>query len=554
MDQIYLYDTTLRDGTQREGISLSVMDKIKIAVRLDEFGFHYIEGGWPGSNPKDAAFFDKVQSMHFKHAKITAFGATLKKSTRPEDDSNIQALLSASTPVVTLVGKSWDLHVTEVLEATLGENLGMIADSVAYFKAQCKEVIYDAEHFFDGYKANPDYALQTLQAALEAGADVLVLCETNGGALPWEVEDIVGQVKTRFSTPLGPGPVLGGIPSIGIHTHNDCGCGVANALAGIRAGAVHVQGTINGYGERVGNADLVTIIPDLQLKMGKTCLPVDKLTQLTSLSYFVAEIANLPHDTHQPYVGSSAFAHKGGIHVAAMLKNERSYQHIDPSLVGNQRRSVISELSGRGNVIEKSRQFGIDVSSDQARQVLTMIKSLEAQGFTFEGAEASVSVMLSRLQPGYKPPFELIDFLVLVEHRQGRGILAEATVKVRVGEKIMHTAAEGNGPVNALDTALRKALEEAYPLLKEVRLDDYKVRILDSDSGTLASVRVLIDTKNGSRRWSTVGASTNIIEASWRAVADSLEYALLPVLANGNGIGDHIEGQPLAPQSEGAAQ
>ena len=553
MDQIYLYDTTLRDGTQREGISLSVMDKIKIATRLDEFGFHYIEGGWPGSNPKDAAFFDRVQSMSFKQAKIAAFGATLKKGTRPEDDANIQALLAAATPVVTLVGKSWDLHVTEVLETTLGENLGMIADSVAYFKVQGKEVIYDAEHFFDGYRTNPDYALQTLQAALEAGADVLVLCETNGGALPWEVEDIVSQVKARFSTPLGPGPVLGGIPSIGIHTHNDGGCGVANALAGIRAGAVHVQGTINGYGERVGNADLVTIIPDLQLKMGKTCLPADKLTQLTSLSYFVAEIANLPHDTHQPFVGSSAFAHKGGIHVAAMLKNEHSYQHIDPSLVGNQRRSVISELSGRGNVIEKSRQFGIDVSSDQARQVLTMIKSLEAQGFTFEGAEASVSVMLSRLQPGYKPPFELIDFMVLVEHRQGRGIVAEATVKVRVNEKIMHTAAEGNGPVNALDTALRKALEEAYPTLKEVRLEDYKVRILDSDSGTLASVRVLIDSKNGSRRWSTVGASTNIIEASWRAVADSLEYALLPVLANGNGVGDHVEGQLLVTQSEGVA-
>ncbi len=543
MDQIYLYDTTLRDGTQREGISLSVMDKIKIAVRLDEFGFHYIEGGWPGSNPKDAAFFEKVRSMRFKQAKIAAFGSTLKKGTRPENDPNLQALLAASTPVVTLVGKSWDLHVTEVLEATLAENLAMIADSVAYFKAQGKEVIYDAEHFFDGYQANPAYALQTLQAAAEAGADTLVLCETNGGALPWDVEAIVKKVVGA----QGLRHAFGVIPTIGIHTHNDSGCGVANALAAIRAGAVHVQGTINGYGERVGNADLVIIIPDLQLKMGKACVPAEKLAQLAPLSYFVAEIANLPHDTHQPFVGSSAFAHKGGIHVAAMLKNERSYQHIDPTLVGNQRRSVISELSGRGNVIEKSRQFGIDVSSDQARQVLAMIKSLEAQGFTFEGAEASVSVMLSRLQPGYQPPFELIDFLVLVEHRQGRGILAEATVKVRVGEKIMHTAAEGNGPVNALDTALRKALEEAYPFVKDIRLDDYKVRILDSESGTLASVRVLIDTKNGTRRWSTVGASTNIIEASWRAVADSLEYALLPVLANGNGAGDHVRVDVDAP-------
>ncbi len=548
MDQIYLYDTTLRDGAQREGISLSVMDKIKIAVRLDEFGFHYIEGGWPGSNPKDAAFFEKVRTMRFKQAKITAFGSTLKKGARPENDPNLQALLAASTPVITLVGKSWDLHVSEVLEATLAENLAMIADSIAYFKALGKEVIYDAEHFFDGYQANPAYALQTLQAATEAGADTLVLCETNGGALPWDVEAIVRQVVgADFLCPAVGEQNLRTL--VGIHTHNDSGCGVANALAAIRAGAVHVQGTINGYGERVGNADLVTIIPDLQLKMGIACVPAEKLAQLAPLSYFVAEIANLPHDTHQPYVGSSAFAHKGGIHVAAMLKNERSYQHIDPTLVGNQRRSVISELSGRGNVIEKSRQFGIDVSSEQARQVLSMIKSLEAQGFTFEGAEASVSVMLSRLQPGYQPPFELIDFLVLVEHRQGRGILAEATVKVRVGEKIMHTAAEGNGPVNALDTALRKALEEAYPLVKDIRLDDYKVRILDSESGTLASVRVLIDTKNGTRRWSTVGASTNIIEASWRAVADSLEYALLPVTANGNGAGDHLGTQALQPQA-----
>jgi 2-isopropylmalate synthase len=521
MEQIYLYDTTLRDGTQREGISLSVVDKLKIASRLDEFGVHYIEGGWPGSNPKDADFFERVRSMAFQQAKIAAFGSTLKKNTRPEDDPNIQALLAAGTPVVTLVGKSWDLHVTEVLQATLVENLEMIAESVAYFKALGKEVVYDAEHFFDGYRENKDYALKTLRLAAEAGADTLVLCETNGGALPWEVEAIVSQVKAQFTTPLG------------IHTHDDSGCGVANALAAVRSGAVQVQGTINGYGERVGNANLVTLIPDLQLKMGKTCLPAEKLAQLGRLSYFVAEVANLPHDTHQPFVGSSAFTHKGGIHVAAVLKNERSYQHIDPALVGNQRRTVVSELSGRGNLVDKGREFGMQVDSDQARQALGMIKSLEAQGFTFEGAEASVSVLLNRLQPGYQPPFELIDFMVVVEHRQGRGIVAEATVKVRVGDRIMHTAAEGNGPVNALDAALRKALEENYPHLKEVRLDDYKVRILDSESGTLACVRVLIDTKNGSRRWSTVGASTNIIEASWRAVADSLEYALLNGAGNG---------------------
>ena len=549
MEQIYLYDTTLRDGTQREGISLSVVDKLKIASRLDEFGVHYIEGGWPGSNPKDAAFFERARSMHFKHAKIAAFGSTLKKGLRPEQDSNIQALLASGTSVVTLVGKSWDLHVKDVLEATLEENLRMITESVVYFKTHGKEVVYDAEHFFDGYQVNPSYALKTLFAAAEAGADILVLCETNGGALPWEVEAIVSQVKAEFTRWSSLYPTLPHKP-LGIHTHDDSGCGVANALAAVRAGAVQVQGTMNGYGERVGNANLATIIPDLQLKMGKICVPAENLAQLARLSYFVAEIANLPHDTHQPFVGHSAFAHKGGIHVAAMLKNEKSYQHIDPALVGNQRRTVVSELSGRGNVVDKGREFGIDVSSDQASQALAMIKSLEAQGFTFEGAEASVSVMLSRMQPGYQPPFELVDFLVVVEHRQGRGILAEATVKVRVGDRIMHTAAEGNGPVNALDAALRKALEEVYPLLKEVRLDDYKVRILDSESGTLASVRVLIDTKNGTRRWSTVGASTNIIEASWRAVADSLEYALLngssnPIGVHGEAhVGAHVEAQP----------
>ena len=515
MVDVYVYDTTLRDGSQREGISYSVDDKLKIAQRLDQFGVHYIEGGWPGSNPKDAAFFQRAHQLKLQHAKIAAFGSTLKKGAQLENDANIQALLAAETPVVTLVGKSWDLHVTAVLETTLEENLVMIGKSVAYFKAQGREVIYDAEHFFDGYKANPAYALETLRAAANAGADVLVLCETNGGALPWEVEEIVHTVAAQFNTPLG------------IHTHDDGGCGVANALAAIRAGAIHIQGTINGYGERVGNANLCTLIADLQLKMGKVCLPPENLAQLTELSNFVAEVANLPLDKHLPYVGASAFAHKGGIHVAAVLKVESSYQHIDPAKVGNSRRTVVSELSGRGNVLDKSREFGLDVSSDQAREVLSKIKELEAQGFTFESAEASISMMLQRLQPGYQPPFQLIDFVVVVEHRQGRGILAEATVKVQVGDRVIHTAAEGNGPVSALDAALRKALLDVYPALAHVRLDDYKVRILDSDNGTGAAVRVLIDTKNGTRRWSTVGASTNIIEASWRAMADSLEFALM---------------------------
>ena len=519
MSKILLYDTTLRDGAQREGISLSVEDKLKIARKLDEFGMDYIEGGWPGSNPKDAAFFERIQEVKLQHARIAAFGFTLKKGARPEDDSNLQALLAANTPVITLVGKSWDLHVRQVLEVSLSENLAMIGESVAYMKSRGKEVIYDAEHFFDGYKANPEYAMQTIQAAAANGADTVVLCETNGGNLPWDVEEIVRTAATKLNTPLG------------IHTHDDAGCGTANTLAAVRAGAVHVQGTINGYGERVGNANLCIVIPDLQLKLGKSCLPAEKLAELTAVSHYVAEVANLPHEKQMPFVGDNAFAHKGGIHVAAVLKTTVSYEHINPSLVGNSRHTVVSELSGRGNVLDKSRQMGLDVSSEQARQVLAQIKSLEAQGFTFEGAEASVNLMLRQMQPGYKPPFELIDFMVVVEHRQGRGILAEATVKVRVGDQVVHTAAEGNGPVSAMDQALRKALLSFYPDLENVRLSDYKVRILDSESGTSACVRVLIDTQNSTQRWSTVGASTNIIEASWRALADSMEYALL----NGNG-------------------
>ncbi len=512
---VKIYDTTLRDGTQSEGISLSVNDKLKIARRLDEFGVHYIEGGWPGSNPKDAEFFERVRRLNLQQAKIAAFGSTRRKHTRPEEDANLRALVEAQTPVVTLVGKTWDLHVFDVLETTLEENLAMIGESVAYIKGLGKEVIYDAEHFFDGYKANPDYALQTLRAAAQNGADVLVLCDTNGGSLPWEIEEITRAVSAQVETPLG------------IHTHDDGGNGVANTLAAVRAGAVQVQGTINGYGERVGNANLCTIIPNLQLKMGLPCVAPEKLATLTDLSHYVAEVANQPPNPYLPFVGKKAFAHKGGIHVAAVLKNEDSYQHIDPTLVGNQRRTLVSELSGRGNVVDKARDFGMEVDGAQARAVVEQIKNLEAQGFTFESAEASVHLMLQRLQQDYNRPFELIDFMVVVEHRRGRGVFAEATIKVKIGDQVFHTAAEGNGPVNALDAALRKALVTRYPQLADIRLDDYKVRILDSESGTAANVRVLIDTKNGKARWSTVGASTNIIEASWRALADSMEYALL---------------------------
>jgi len=516
MSKVFVYDTTLRDGTQREGISYSLDDKLKIARKLDEFGIDYIEGGWPGSNPKDVEFFRKAASLNLQHAKITAFGSTRRKNADVASDPNIRALLDADTPVVTLVGKSWDLHVNDVLETTMEENLAMIGESVAYCRQQGKEVIYDAEHFFDGYKANPEYAVATVKTAAINGANSVVLCDTNGGSLPWEVEEIVREVKGQL-----------GKTAVGIHTHDDGGMGNANTLAAVRAGANQVQGTINGYGERVANANLCIVVPDLQLKMGRHCVPPEKLRDLTELSRYVAEVANLTHDSHYPFVGASAFAHKGGIHVAAMLKNPLSYQHIDPTLVGNQQRSVVSELSGRGNIVDKAVQFGLDTESLDLRGVLEQIKTLENKGFTYEGAEASVELMLRRTHPAYVPPFELIDFMVVVQQRRKRGMLAEATVKVRVGPKILHTAAEGNGPVNALDGALRAALVDVYPRLANVKLADYKVRIIDSDNATAATTRVLIDTQWGASRWSTVGASANIIEASWIALADSMEYALL---------------------------
>lgn len=517
MTQIHLYDTTLRDGMQREGISLSLEDKLKVARRLDDLGVHYIEGGWPGSNPKDVEFFRRAPSLGLKHAKVAAFGSTRRKHTRPESDANIRALLEANTPVVTIVGKSWELHVSGVLETTMEENLAMIAESVAHCKAQGREVVYDGEHFFDGYKDDPEYALATLQAAVQAGADSVVLCDTNGGSLPWEVSEITADIFRRLGV---------GLP-IGIHTHDDSGCGVANTLAAVMAGATHVQGTINGYGERVANANLCVVVPDLQLKMGYDCLPPEKLTKLTEVSRFVAELANLTHDDHYPFVGGSAFAHKGGLHVAAMLKHPHSYQHIDPALVGNEQRSVVSELSGRGNLVDKAAQFNLSTESLDLNGVLQEIKQLESQGFTFEGAEASVELMLRRTHPAYVPPFEMIDYSVVVQRRRGRGLMAEATVKVRVGPQIMHTVAEGNGPVNALDAALRKALIDVYPQVNAVRLEDYKVRILDGENNTAATTRVLIDSRDGRRHWSTVGASPNIIDASWRALSDSMEFALL---------------------------
>jgi len=515
MSQVFLYDTTLRDGTQREDISLSVDDKLVIAKRLADFGFHYIEGGWPGSNPKDAEFFERASKMDLGQAKLAAFGRTRQKNSTCEQDTNLKALLDAQTPVVTMVGKSSEYHVKLVLNTTLEENLSMIRDSVSYMKAQGREVMFDAEHFFDGFIANKDYALATLKAAADAGAEWLVLCETNGGKLPWEVEEIVREVKKHINTPLGA------------HCHNDTGCGVANSLAAVRGGCTQVQGTINGYGERVGNANLTTIIPNLQLKMGKRAVSPEQLRELTSLARFVAEVVNLKQYNHAPYIGHSAFAHKGGIHVAAILKAADTYQHIDPTLVGNEMRSVVSELSGRGNIQLHAKKLGIDLNNEDAQRVLSHIKHLEHEGFTFEAAEASMELMLHRLRPDYQKPFELIDYFVITERRQSRGLLSEATAKVKVGDEVKFMAAEGNGPVNALSAALRNALSAAYPVLNSVRLIDYKVRILDSANGTSAAIRVLITFQGGGHIWTTVGASPNVIDASWHALSDSLEYALV---------------------------
>jgi 2-isopropylmalate synthase len=513
---VVLYDTTLRDGAQREGISFSVEDKIKIARRLDQLGITYIEGGWPGSNPKDMAFFRRASELNLEQAVVTAFGSTRRGGVEAEEDANIQALLAAETKTVAVVGKSWDLHVRKVLRVSADENLQMIADSVRTLKARGREVIYDAEHFFDGFQADPVYALQTLAAAEEAGADVLVLCDTNGGTLPNALTEIVGQVQVATTIPLG------------IHAHNDSDLAVANSIAAVGMGVFHVQGTVNGYGERCGNANLCSIIPTLQLKMGYHCISEQQLYSLTETARYVSEVANLSPDPHTPYVGRSAFAHKGGIHVNALIKCEESYQHIPPELVGNRKRVVVSELSGRSNIDYKVEEFGLQPDhSLETREVLERIKELENQGFQFEGAEGSVELLIRRSRPGYRPPFELLDFHLLVRGSHNGNMAAEATVKVRVGDKVIHTAADGNGPVNALDTAVRKALLPFYPDLADVHLSDYKVRILDGSAGTAAKTRVLIDSRDDTRGWSTVGSSTNIIEASWQALADSLEYALL---------------------------
>jgi 2-isopropylmalate synthase len=515
MCSVLLYDTTLRDGTQREGLSLSVDDKVKIARALDRLGVHYIEGGWPGSNPKDAEFFRRMRESPPAQARIAAFGSTRRAGVRCEDDGNIRALEEAETPVVTLVGKTSTLHVDRVLETSREENLRMISDSVAWFKRLGREVVYDAEHFFDGWRLDPDYAFTTLRAAAAAGADALVLCDTNGGELPDVVAERVLELRGRLATPLG------------IHPHDDAGLAVANALAAVRAGCEQVQGTINGYGERCGNLDLVPLIATLQLKLGYRLLAEEALRRLSEISHYVAEVANQHPDPHAPYVGRSAFAHKGGIHVAAIAKVPESYQHVEPGLVGNACRVVVSEVAGRRNVRVRARELGLASGDDGEAAVLQRIKELEHRGFQFEAAEGSFEMLLRRKDPNYRAPFVLDDFTVIAEKRGGDGIRAQATVKLRVGDEVMHTAAEGDGPVNALDRAVRKALLPHYPGLAGVHLVDYKVRIVDEHLGTAARPRVIIESARGTERWSTVGCSENIIEASWLALCDALELALL---------------------------
>ncbi|MDX1952316.1 MAG: citramalate synthase [Verrucomicrobiota bacterium] len=515
--EVELYDTTLRDGSQGEGVNFSVADKIRIAERLDAFGIHYIEGGWPGSNPKDIEFFNQARRRTFKNAKLAAFGSTRRKQIKVEQDEQVRLLLAAETPVVTIYGKTWMLHVTEVLGTTPEENIAMIADTVRFLKSNGRYVIYDAEHAFDGFKDNPDYALGTWSAAEAAGADNITLCDTNGGCLPSEVSRIVQVAKSKLTK-----------ARIGIHTHDDAGLGAANALAAIEAGSTHVQGTVNGYGERTGNCNLMTVIPNLQLKMKKRCLPEGALEKLTDLSQFVDEIANIRHNPRQPWVGSAAFAHKGGTHVNAVLKVLHSYEHENPEKIGNSRRILISDLAGRSNIVMKARELGLNLSNDtpELKTILTRIKELEHEGYEFEAAEGSLALLIRKTLKHVDAPFK-VDAYHVSMRREGSSSVCEATVKVRVGEKRAHTVAEGDGPVNALDSALRGALVKFFPELSKVQLTDYKVRILDTGTGTAAKTRVLLESSDGHTEWMTVGVSENIIEASLQALVDSMEYGLI---------------------------
>ncbi len=515
--KISIYDTTLRDGSQGEDVSFTLEDKVRIALKLDELGIDFVEGGWPGSNPKDMYFFDEIKKYNLKHVKITAFGSTAKFGSKVEKDPNIQTLLKADTEWITIFGKTWDFHVLEALRITLEDNLKIIEDSVKHLVKSGRKVIYDAEHFFDGFKANPAYAFKTIEAAINGGASLICLCDTNGGTIPSQLVKIIKKFKETFDFPFG------------IHAHNDCELAVSNSIAAVEAGASQVQGTINGFGERCGNANLCSIIPNIQLKLNLNVLPEDNLKKLRETSRYIYEIANLPPSKNQPYVGDSAFAHKGGVHVSAISKNANTYEHIAPELIGNRRRILVSDLSGKSNIFFKAKEFNIDIDSKSpvTKEILNTLKEMEMEGYQFEGAEASFELIMREAIGERRKYFELMGFRVIDEKRkENEAPVAEATVKIKVGGHIEHTAAEGNGPVNALDNALRKALERFYPELKDVKLYDYKVRVLTSEKGTGARVRVLIESGDKHEKWGTVGVSHNIIEASYQALVDSIEYKL----------------------------
>ncbi|MDI6734818.1 MAG: citramalate synthase [bacterium] len=518
MDNVLIYDTTLRDGAQTEGISFSVKEKIKIAQMLDHLGVHYIEGGWPGANQKETEFFQKIKDYPLKKAKIVAFGSTRRAKHKVENDPSFLEILKAETQVVCIFGKSWDLHVHEALNISEDENLKLIQNSVAYLKSKGKEVIYDAEHFFDGYKANPEYALKTIVTAQNAGADTIVLCDTNGGLIPCNLEEPIKEALKIIKV------------SLGIHSHNDSAMAVANSIMAVQLGCRHVQGTINGYGERCGNADLCAVIPNLKLKMGIDCISDEQLKGLTEVSRFIAEMANLIPQPHKPYVGSSAFAHKAGVHVSGVQKNPKTYEHIQPELVGNERKILISELAGQSSILEKAKELKVDLAKDtpQMKKILAKVKEKEHEGYQFEAADASFELLIKKALGEYKPVFKLKKFEVIVENRNGE-LFSDAIIKIEINGQEKYIVAEGDGPVNALDTALRKALEDSYPILKKVHLTDYKVRVLDAKEGTAAKVRVLIESTDGKDSWGTVGVSENIIDASWQALVDSVEYIIGPI-------------------------
>lgn len=517
MKKLIIYDSTLRDGAQAQGISFTVEDKLKIVERLDRLGVSYIEAGNPGSNPKDLEFFERIKKMKFKNSKVIAFGSTRRVGTPVDEDLNINSLLKADTNSIAIFGKSWDLHVYEVLRTTLDENLKMIYDTIKFFKNNNKEVVYDAELFFEGYKNNPEYAMQTLKAAVDAGADSLCLCETTGGSLPSEIIEGTSRVIREFGIPIG------------IHCHNDSGMAVANSILAVLEGAVQIQGTINGYGERCGNANLCTLIPNLQLKMGYKCIPEENVNMVTSVARFVSEISNATHDERAPYVGRCAFAHKAGMHSDAISKNPKTYEQIEPDSVGNERIFLMSEVAGRSAVLGTINAVDASITKDspETRVILEKLKELEHEGYQYEGAESSFELVIRKVLGRYQPFFELREFKVIVNEPSIEGINSSAMIKIKVDGQDEITAAEGDGPVNALDQAVRKALERFYPAIKEMKLTDYKVRVLDSTSATAAKVRVLIESTDGDEIWTTIGVSTDIIDASWKALVDSIEYKLI---------------------------